>query len=188
MFFKPKRQYHICFFFHYYARMQVDSYGSLTIEKTLIFHNIIILIKSALSKDQNHYYYNKFSEKCLYQLAKKYSKICLWLYNNIEIWRDKNNKRKVLCRKKIMNIWQANIDNIVISKLIKAKTNSKYLIGYLDQVTRPLVLILPRMSGYVKTFKVKDKNNKLMPFCIDDEKLLEKYKTIWTKIEDLKNI
>ena len=59
------------FFFHYYARMQVDSYGSLTIENTLIFHNIIILIKSALSKDQNHYYYNIFSEKCLYQLAKK---------------------------------------------------------------------------------------------------------------------
>ena len=27
-----------------------------------------------------------------------------------------------------------------------------------------------------------------MSFRIDDEKLLEKYKTIWTKIEDLKNI
>ena len=27
-----------------------------------------------------------------------------------------------------------------------------------------------------------------MTFCIDDNKLLEKYKTIWTKIEDLKNI
>ena len=44
------------------------------------------------------------------------------------------------------------------------------------------------MSINVKTFKVKDKNNKLTPFCIDDENLLEKYKTIWTKIEDLKNI
>ena len=44
------------------------------------------------------------------------------------------------------------------------------------------------MSGYVKTFKVKDKNNKLMSFRIDDEKLLEKYKAIWCKIEDLKNI
>ena len=45
------------------------------------------------------------------------------------------------------------------------------------------------MSGYVKTFKVrdgdKDKNKKLLSFRIDDEKLLEKYKTIWTKIEDL---
>ena len=27
-----------------------------------------------------------------------------------------------------------------------------------------------------------------MPFCIDDEKLLEKYKIIWTKIEDLKRL
>ena len=48
------------------------------------------------------------------------------------------------------------------------------------------------MSGYVKTFKVKDgdkdKNNKLIPFRTDNEKLLEKYKTISTKIEDLKNV
>ena len=38
------------------------------------------------------------------------------------------------------------------------------------------------MSGYVKTFKVKegdkDKNNNLMSFCIDNENLLEKYKAI----------
>ena len=44
------------------------------------------------------------------------------------------------------------------------------------------------MRGYVKTLKVEDKFNKLMSFHIDDEKLLEKYKAIWTKIEDLKNI
>ena len=30
------------------------------------------------------------------------------------------------------------------------------MIGYLDEVIRPLVLILPKMGGYVKTFKVKD--------------------------------
>ena len=44
------------------------------------------------------------------------------------------------------------------------------------------------MSGYVKTFKVKEESNKLTSFLIDDEKLLEKYKAIWTNIEDLKNI
>ena len=27
-----------------------------------------------------------------------------------------------------------------------------------------------------------------MSFCIDDDKLLEKYKLIWAKIEDLQNI
>ena len=59
--------------------------------------------------------------------------------------------------------------------------------GYLDNNIRSLVLIMPKMSGYVKTFKVEGKNNKLMFFRIDDEKLLEKYKAISTKIEDLKN-
>ena len=53
-------------------------------------------------------------------------------------------------------------------------------------------MILPKMRGYVKTFKVKDRdkdtNNNLTSFRIDDENLLEIYKTIWTKIEDLKNI
>ena len=43
------------------------------------------------------------------------------------------------------------------------------------------------MRGDVKTFKVKegdqDKNNKLMSFRIDDEKLLKKYEAIQTKIE-----
>ena len=72
--------------------------------------------------------------------------------------------------------------------MVKTKTNSKYLIGYLYKTIRPLVLIMPKMSGYVKIFKVKEGGNKLMSFHIDDEKLLEKHKAIWTKIEDLKNI
>ena len=75
---------------------------------------------------------------------------------------------------------------------MKQETNSKYLIWYLDKTMKPLVLILSKMSGYVKTFKVKDrnkdKNKKLMSFCINHEKLWEKYKAVWTKIEDLKNI
>ena len=49
-------------------------------------------------------------------------------------------------------------------------------------------MILPKISGYVKKFKVEDKINKLMSFHIDDEKLLQKYKAIWTKIEGLKKI
>ena len=84
------------------------------------------------------------------------------------------------------NISDVNIDNLVIWKLIGIKTNSQYFTGYLHKVKRLLVLILPKMSGYVKKIKVKDKNNKLMSFCINDVKLLEKYKTIWTKMDDLK--
>ena len=48
-----------------------------------------------------------------------------------------------------------------------------------------LVSISPNKSGYVQTFNVKDgekdKNNKLMFFRIDNDNLLDKYKTIRTK-------
>ena len=40
----------------------------------------------------------------------------------------------------------------------------------------------------LKYSKSEDRNNKLMSFRIDDNKLLEKYKDILTKIEDLRNI
>ena len=78
-----------------------------------------------------------------------------------------------------MKIWDVNVvDNMVISKLVETKTNSKYLIRRkFDKAIRLLVSIMPKISGYVKKCKVKegdkDKNNKLMSFCIDDEKLLE---------------
>ena len=35
---------------------------------------------------------------------------------------------------------------------LKQKTNSKYLIGYLDKITRPSALIMPKMSAYFKIF------------------------------------
>ena len=66
------------------------------------------------------------------------------------------------------------------------------MIRYLDKVIRLLALILPKMSGYVKKIEgeVEDedkyKTNKLISSCRVDEKRLLKYKTLWTKIEDLK--
>ena len=45
-------------------------------------------------------------------------------------------------------------------------------------------------SIYLK-FKLEkkiNKNNKLISFGINDEKLMEKYKATWAKMEDLKNI
>ena len=83
-------------------------------------------------------------------------------------------KENFYAEEKVYKIRDVNVDNMFISKLVKTKTNSKYLIGYLDKAIRPLVLIMPKMSGYVKTFKVKEVDNKLMSFRIDDEKLLEK--------------
>ena len=57
-------------FSHYLAKLKVDSYDSLPIEKTLTLHNVI-LIKSVLNKNNNFYYYKIFLERSLYQLAKK---------------------------------------------------------------------------------------------------------------------
>ena len=63
-------------------------------------------------------------------------------------------KKTYYAAKNPIKIWDVNVDNIVISKLIETKTNSKYLIGYSDKAVRPSVLIMPKMSGYVNTFKV----------------------------------
>ena len=49
-----------------------------------------------------------------------------------------------------------NVDNIVISKLVETRTNSKHLAGYLDNVKRSFVLVLPKTSGYLK-LKIKVK-------------------------------
>ena len=62
-----------CYSSHCYnfARFKIDTYDSLPLGKTLILHNVLIHIKSVFDKDQKHYYYTIFSEKCSYQIAKK---------------------------------------------------------------------------------------------------------------------
>ena len=78
----------------------------------------------------------------------------------------------------------------LVSKLLETKNNSSYLTRYLGKVIRPLVLVLPKMSGYIKTFKVKDgdknKKNKLLSFCVDDEKLLKKIKAFMLRLNPCK--
>ena len=52
--------------------------------------------------------------------------------------KTKVTKKKFYARKKPIKIWEVNADDIVISKLVKRKTNFKYLIGC------PLVLVMPK--------------------------------------------
>ena len=86
--------------------------------------------------------------------------------------------------KELIDIWNVNVVNKTISESFKKKPNSKYLIGYLEKAIRS------EMSIYVKAFKVKNgdkgKNNKLIFFGKDDENILEKYRVMSTKIEDLR--
>ena len=53
-------------FSHYFAKMKVESYDFLPIEKRFTLHNVVIHLKSVLNKDKNHYYY-----KISYQLPEK---------------------------------------------------------------------------------------------------------------------
>ena len=64
------------------------------------------------------------------------------------------------------------------------KKGHKVLIGYLNDVVRPLTLMRLKMSGYVKTLY----DNELIYFRIDNEKLSETYESIWIKVEELKGI
>ena len=88
---------------------------------------------------------------------------------------------------KPIKIWNVNVNNIVLSILVESENNYNYLIGCLDEVIIPLVLILFKMNGYVKTSKVKnwdkDKYNKLIYFCIIDEFLLKSMKTFRLRLK-----
>ena len=58
----------------------------------------------------------------------------------------------------------------------------KYFIGYLEGgIAKPLCIILPQMSGYIKYFKNGSKN---MSFLIKDSELREKYDKIWDEIKN----
>ena len=55
-----------------------------------------------------------------------------------------------------IKIWHVDIDNKASSKLVETNNDSNYLIGYLDEVIRALILVLLKMIRYVHTFKGKD--------------------------------
>ena len=78
----------------------------------------------------------------------------------VKIGDRKTAKEKLYAAKRPITICDVPVDNTVISKLVKTKANSKYSIVYLDKTMRLLVLIMRKISGYFKTFKVKEGSNK----------------------------
>ena len=57
--------------FHICAKIKIDLYDSLPLEKTMTLCNVIILVKLVWNKDKNNYYYNIFLEKVSYELPEK---------------------------------------------------------------------------------------------------------------------
>ena len=75
------------------------------------------------------------------------------------------------------------VDQIVASD--RFKHNNKgftYFIGYQEGAfVKPLCIILPQMSGYIKYFRNGGKN---MSFLIKDDEVCEKYKQVWDVIKN----
>ena len=91
--------------------------------------------------------------------------------------------------KKINNIEDINVNNILVSKKepYGTKNSVKYFIGYNDNdndIIRPLCIRLPQMTGYAGKFD----GNATLSFIVKDKKLLKSYTKIWETIEKLMKI
>ena len=62
----------------------------------------------------------------------------------------------------------------------------KYFIGYKeDEIIKPLCIILPQMTEYIKYFENGRKN---MSFVFKDDDVVDKYNEIWDKIKETLSI
>ena len=98
-------------------------------------------------------------------------------FDEIKIDKKEFHKSK---KPTVLNLVDTN--KIVISdKFNQTDDGFKYFIGYQeDNIIRPLCIILPQMSGYIKYFKNGGKN---MSFITKDDSVLFKYNEIGNKIK-----
>ena len=93
------------------------------------------------------------------------------------------NKKEFHKPKQPINLDLVNLDQILISDKFKHSYDGfKYFIGYKkDEIVKPLYIILPQMSGYIKCFENGGKN---MSFVVKDNDVLDKYNEIWNKVKE----
>ena len=103
-------------------------------------------------------------------------------FNNIRL-----NKKEFYKSKQPIDLESVNVDQIVVSDKFKQSDEGfKYFIGYQeDEIIKPLCIILPEMSGYIKYFENGGKN---MSFMIKNDDVLDKYNEIWNKIKKTLNV
>ena len=99
-------------------------------------------------------------------------------FNNIRL-----NKKTFHKSKESIDLFSVNVDQIVVSDKFKHNNeNFKHFIGYQKgEIVKPLCIILPQMSGYIKYFENGGKN---MSFLIKDDEVWEKYEQIWDVIKN----
>ena len=76
-------------------------------------------------------------------------------FNNIKL-----NKKEFNKSKEPIDLLSVDLDQIVVSYKFKHNDEGfKYFIGYLEgEIIKPLCIILPQMSGYIKYFENSSKN------------------------------
>ena len=105
------------------------------------------------------------------------------VFNDVEV-----NKKDFHDAKKAIPLNLVNVNNIIISNKFKNNNDAyKYFIGYMHDtdLIKPLYIVLPQMSGYIKYFENGGKN---MSFKIENEDVYIKYNEIWNKIKNLLNV
>ena len=97
------------------------------------------------------------------------------------------NKKEFHKSKQQTDLDLVNVDQIVVSDKFKhCDDGFKYFIGYKeDEIVKPLCIILPQMTGYLKYFENEGKN---MSFIIKGDMWLNKYSDIWDKIKETLSI
>ena len=98
-------------------------------------------------------------------------------FNNIRL-----NEKTFHMSKKAINFMSVNLNKIVVSdKFNHNEELFKYFIGYQkDEIVKPLCIILPQMTGYIKYFEYGGMN---MSFLIKDDKVWKKQQQIWDLIK-----
>ena len=97
------------------------------------------------------------------------------------------NKKEFHACKQVIPLNSVKTGKILVSYKFKHSDDGfKYFIGYLhdDDVIRPLCIILPQLSRYIKYF---DNGGKNMALKIKDESVYLKCTEIWNKIKNSLN-
>ena len=100
-------------------------------------------------------------------------------FNNIRL-----NKKELHKSKEPIDLMSVNVDQIIVSDKFKHNNEGfKYFIGYQEGgIVKPLCIILPQMSGYIKYFEKTGGKN--MSFLIEDDEVWEKSEKIWDVIKN----
>ena len=98
--------------------------------------------------------------------------------------KEVDKKKKFYSSKEVILLDSLDLNKIVVSRRWKLNdTTYKYFCGYLNNdIIKPLCVILPQMSGYIKYF---DNGGKNMSFVTDDKEIYGKYDEIWNVVKSL---